>query len=113
MRQEEITIARLDALFGPYRDRRVFLKIDTQGYERLMLEGAREALTKIVGVQLELPLVHLYNDTWSLADALAYMDQRGFVLAQLSPVNWLKEDPVSVVEIDGIFRRHHCSTESK
>jgi FkbM family methyltransferase len=104
-RQEEITVARLDDLFAPFRDRSVFLKIDTQGYERPVLEGAREALTQIVGVQLELPLVHLYKDTWSLADASSYMRHVGFVLAQLTPVNWLREDPVSAVEIDGVFRR--------
>jgi FkbM family methyltransferase len=109
--QEEITIARLDDFFAPFHDRTVFLKIDTQGYERPVLEGAREALTQIVGVQLELPLVHLYKDTWSLADALVYMREKGFVLAQLTPVNWLKEDPVSAVEIDGIFRRHGSADE--
>jgi FkbM family methyltransferase len=105
VRQEEITVARLDDLFAPFRDRTVFLKIDTQGYERLVLDGAREALTQIVGVQLELPLVHLYKHTWSLADALVYMGEIGFVLAQLDPFKWLSEDPVSAVEIDGVFRR--------
>ena len=70
VRQEEVEIARLDDLFAPYRTRTVFPKIDTQGYERPVLEGAREVLSKAVGVQLELPLVNLYECTWSLADAL-------------------------------------------
>lgn len=103
--REEVRIACLDGFFAPFRDRTVFLKIDTQGYERPVLEGAREALTQIIGVQLELPIVHLYKDTWPLSDALDYMSQAGFVLAQLTPVGWLKEDPVSLVEIDAIFRR--------
>jgi FkbM family methyltransferase len=105
MCQEEVTVARLEDLFDPFRECTVFLKIDTQGYERPVLEGAREALRHIVGVQLELPLVHLYRDTWSLADALIYMREMGFVLAQLTPVHWVSEDPVSVLEIDGVFRR--------
>jgi hypothetical protein len=104
-RQEEVTVACLDDLFAPFRNRIVFLKIDTQGYERQILEGAHEALSKVVGVQLELPLVHLYKDTWSLADALVYMGEEGFVLAQLTPVTCLREDPVSAIEIDGVFRR--------
>ena len=104
-RQEEVTVACLDDLFGPLRNRVVFVKIDTQGYERPILEGARKALSQVVGVQLELPLVHLYKETWSLADALVYMGNAGFVLAQLTPVTCLREDPVSAIEIDGIFRR--------
>ena len=111
VRQEEIPIARLDDLFGPFRNSTVFLKIDTQGYERPVLEGARQALTQIVEVQLELPLVHLYKGTWSLAEALVYMQEVGFVLAQLTPVNWLKDDPVSAVEIDGVFRRRGSADE--
>jgi FkbM family methyltransferase len=39
--REEITVARLDDLFAPFSDRTVFLKIDTQGDERPVLEGAR------------------------------------------------------------------------
>jgi hypothetical protein len=62
-------------------------------------------LTQIIGVQLELPIVPLYKDTWSLADALLYMREVGFVLAQLDPFHWLSEDPVSAVEIDAVFRR--------
>src|SRR5579863_5225118 len=37
IRQEEVTVARLDDLVEPSGDRIVFLKIDTQGYERLVL----------------------------------------------------------------------------
>jgi FkbM family methyltransferase len=104
-RQEEVAVACLDDVFAPFRRRNVFLKIDTQGYERLILEGARDALSQVVGVQLELPLVHLYKETWSLTDALVYMGDAGFVLAQLTLVNWLREDPASAIEIDGVFRR--------
>lgn len=108
-RQEEVTVARLDDLFAPFRSQTVFPKIDTQEYERSILEGVREALSQVVGVQLELPLVHLYKDTWSLADALVYLGDAGFVLAQLNPVSYLMEDPVSAVEIDGVFRRRRAN----
>src|SRR5581483_1306542 len=105
IRREEISVARLDDLFEPFHNRTVFLKIDTQGYERQVLEGSSEALKQIIGVQMELPIVHLYEDTWSLEDSLSYMRDRGFVLAQVTPVNWLSNDRVSLVEIDAVFRR--------
>jgi FkbM family methyltransferase len=105
VRQEEISVARLDDLFQPFLNRTVFLKIDTQGYERNVLEGGLLALQHIIGIQMELPVVHLYENTWSLSDALGYMQERGFVLSQVTPVNWLKDDLVSLVEIDAVFRR--------
>ena len=46
-----------------------------------------------------------YKETWSLADALGYMSAAGFVLAQIKPVAYRREDPVSMVELDGIFRQ--------
>lgn len=56
-------IARLDALWEEYYSQgsRVFLKVDTQGFERQVLEGASGCLEKIVGVQLELSLLPLYE----------------------------------------------------
>jgi len=107
-RQEEVAVVRLDNLFASFRCRTVFLKIDTQRYERPILGGAREVLSQVVGVQLEPPLVHLYKKTLSLSDALVYMGDAGFVLAQLTPVNCLREDPVSAIEINGVFRRRNA-----
>jgi FkbM family methyltransferase len=105
VQHEEVGVLRLDDFFPPYRDRTVFLKIDTQGYEYAILEGAPKTLPQVVGVQLELPIVHLYKNTWSLVEALAYMRHAGFVPAQLTPVNWLSDDSASLLEIDAVFRR--------
>jgi hypothetical protein len=33
------------------------------------------------------------------------MSAAGFVLAQIKPVAYRREDPVSMVELDGIFRQ--------
>jgi FkbM family methyltransferase len=54
-------VQRLDDIFSRFKGRRVFLKIDTQGSEREVLEGAQESLNEIFGVQAELPIVHLYR----------------------------------------------------
>jgi hypothetical protein len=47
-----------------------------------VLDGATETLKRCVGVQLELPIGHLYEGVWSFREALDYMDGLGFVLAQ-------------------------------
>lgn len=70
LREERVAVERLDDLFDRFRDRRVFLKIDTQGFERDVLDGASKSLDRILGVQAELPVRHLYEAVWSLPEAL-------------------------------------------
>jgi len=54
-------VASLDAIWDQYcGDARVFLKIDTQGYERQVLDGVQDHLDQIVGMKLELSLFPQY-----------------------------------------------------
>jgi FkbM family methyltransferase len=105
VRTEQITVERLDNIFKDYEGRNVFLKIDTQGFEAAVLKGAAESLSKIKGIQLELPAEHLYTDTWNMEDALATMRSYGFLPAQINPVNYITADTVSANEFDCVFRR--------
>ena len=104
-------VLTLDAVMGQYRRarERVFLKIDTQGFEREVLEGAQESLKFVVGLQLELSIVPLYASQelyrWFLDD----LEQRGFVLWSLVPGH---VDPGTgqMVQFDGVFiRREHAA----
>ncbi len=106
-RLEEVPVLRLDDLYAPYANTATFLKIDTQGFERHVLDGARVALRSISGLLLELPIVHLYADTWSFTEAMEYINDAGFVLSQIAPVNYLTVDPESLVEVDCLFRRRN------
>jgi FkbM family methyltransferase len=105
IREEQVEVRQLDDLFSQFSGHRVFLKIDTQGFERAVLDGARKSLKEIVGVQAELPIVHLYHGVWSFPEALDYMNQRGFVLGQVRPTNFDREEGVSLLELDCLFRR--------
>jgi FkbM family methyltransferase len=101
--QETIRMARLDDVFPELPKGRAFLKIDTQGYEQQVLMGASGCLSKFLGVQMELPIVHLYEGTWRFHEAAAYMHERGFEISNITPVNYDTADPVSLLEIDCIF----------
>lgn len=101
---EEVDIVRLDNVFLDLGGSNVFLKIDTQGFERQVLAGAARALQSMKGVQLELPLVHSYVGVWSFSAALAHMADLGFVLSQVNPVCLSAEDPASMAELDCVFR---------
>jgi FkbM family methyltransferase len=108
IRTESIRIARLDDIFAELpQSKAAFLKIDTQGYERQVLSGASERLSHFAGVQMELPIIHLYEGTWRFHEAVAYMSERGFEISNITPVNYDQTDKVALVEVDCIFRRRN------
>ena len=61
--KEKISIKRLDALseIDISKFNKIFIKIDTQGYEEQVLQGIEKILNKIEGIQIELSLYHLYE----------------------------------------------------
>ena len=66
VRSELVRVARLDYIFAELpTSKAAFLKIDTEGYERQVLLGAPERLSSVLGVQMELPIMHLYEGTGS------------------------------------------------
>ena len=105
VRTESVRVEPLDGLGLDLAGRRSFLKIDTQGFEREVLEGARSVIGQLQGVLMELPIRPLYEGVWSVSQAIDYMLALGFVIAQIAPVNVDPYDPVSAVEIDCLFKR--------
>ena len=89
---QDVTVARLDDVCREFFSRNSILKIDVQGFEKPALCGASELLTHLQGVQLELPVEHLYEDTWEMHEAIEFMLAKGFALAQVSAVNRLPTD---------------------
>lgn len=104
-RSETVEMKTFDAAVAGLETGRAFLKIDTQGFEKQVLEGAANSLHHILGLQVELPIEHLYEGTWTFAEALNYMAAKGLTLAQVDAVNTLGDDPACVVEFDCLFRR--------
>ena len=103
---EQVPVTTVDAVLEGQPQRRVFLKIDTQGFEREILAGTSMSLAFILGILLEVPIVHFYEGTWTLEEVLTKLRSMGFVLAQITPTGYLKQlDPVSVTEVDCLFRR--------
>jgi hypothetical protein len=104
--KEEITVSRLDSVFSKYHRQgdRTFLKLDAQGYERKILEGASLSMTDILGIQLEMSIEPLYNNEMPYLEMLGYLAGMGFTLASVEPGFG---DPVSgrMLQMDGIFFR--------
>jgi FkbM family methyltransferase len=84
---EMVPVEPLDALAPAYLrdDSRALLKIDTQGYESEVLRGAQQTLTRVVGLQLELSLVPLYEGQLLMPEMLQRIEALGFELWGLAP----------------------------
>jgi len=62
---------------------RAFLKLDTQGFERAVLEGGPATLAACRGLQLELSLTPLYEGGMLLDEAVALAYDAGFEMTSI------------------------------
>lgn len=84
---EMVPLRRLDALAPDYlrSGGALFIKIDTQGYEDRVLQGATGILDRAVGVQLELSLVPLYSGQKLYREMQEQLEAMGFELWGMTP----------------------------
>ena len=84
---EEVELRKLDEIFDDVTrpGERVYLKIDTQGFEGRVLKGAEECLSRIDTVQVEMPLTPLYEGEMNFADLFRLMLDRGYAIVSLEP----------------------------
>lgn len=81
-----------------------FLKIDTQGYEKNVLDGAAGLLHEIHGIQIEMSLAPLYQGQSLYMEIVKILSSNGFDLWNIVPGF---SDPKSgrLLQMDGIFFR--------
>ncbi len=96
-------LADWSTTFAGYRERTVFLKLDTQGYDLHVLQGAGESLNNVVALQTELSFVSIYSQMPGFKDVLAWLEKAGFDPSFFFPVSFLPD--ISSLEMDGILVR--------
>lgn len=96
----------LDQLFAPQLDRRrpTLLKIDTQGYELPILQGAPRCLERVSLVLLELSLQQLYRDQMLWLELIGYMADKGFEVWSLQP-EFCDPKTGQLLQVNGLFHR--------
>jgi FkbM family methyltransferase len=82
---------------------RPFLKLDTQGHDLAIVEGAGPLIENFVGLQSELAIERLYSDTPDFNEALAHYRSLGFRLSAFVP-NTAGHFP-ALIETDCILYR--------
>ena len=90
VRQVEIETDRLDAVLPRHGIADPdFIKIDTQGAELAILEGAREALERsVLGLEVEVLFAPLYREQPSFGEIDDLLRRSGFQLFDLRPGYW-------------------------
>jgi FkbM family methyltransferase len=100
--QVEVPVRRLDAIDAASpRGRRVFLKLDTQGFDLEVLRGAAGILPDVVAVQTEASVVPIYQGMPSFAETLEAFRASGFSLANAAPVT--RDPGLRAIEFDLVF----------
>jgi FkbM family methyltransferase len=105
LQKEIVPLRRLDDIVpSTAPNRRIFLKLDVQGYESQVLAGATQLLHHTLAVQLEMSLLPLYEGETLMPQMQAAMTTKGFDLWDLEPSF---RDPATgrLLQIDAIFTR--------
>jgi len=101
---ETVSVNRLDDLVSLAPDDRVLLKIDVQGYERQVLEGADRVLASSRAVISEMSLVPLYDGQLLAREMWDLLAERGFEMWSLESC-FRDPQTVRLLQFDGIFVR--------
>jgi FkbM family methyltransferase len=104
--EETVPLARLDSLDVVRTEDRVYLKIDVQGAEAAVLEGATGVLERVVAIEVELSLVELYKGQQLLPALYERLRSEGFALVWLGDAVFRDRDSDEILTLDGIFVRY-------
>ncbi|MCX6172884.1 MAG: FkbM family methyltransferase [Flavobacterium sp.] len=104
VKKEEIDIKKLDTIFDSLNihNKNIYLKIDTQGYESLVLDGGKESLKKISGIQLEMALISSYEGGITFQEMTAKLNGFGFNLVTVES-GFYDKVTGKLMEVDGVF----------
>ena len=105
--KEKIEIKKLDSIFDDFCNKncKVYMKIDTQGFESKVLKGAEKSLKMIHTVQMEMSLVCLYEGEMLFDELYSFMKAKGFSLVAILP-GFADKETGQLLQVDGIFHRY-------
>jgi FkbM family methyltransferase len=106
--QETVSVRRLDSVLddvvGDLEDPRIFLKLDTQGFDLQAVRGAGERLREISGLQSEVACLPIYEQMPQLEEQLREYREAGFDITGMYPVG--RHRPTGrVIEFDVVMVR--------
>lgn len=105
--KEVIKVKTLDSIFNELvkPNETVLLKLDVQGYEKNVLDGAEQSLSKIKGIQIEMSLEELYENEMLFKDMLYLIESKGFHLRSLEN-QFSDSETGKLLQVEGLFFRN-------
>ena len=107
-RTEEVRLRTLDEVLPEVtkdlRAPKLFLKMDTQGYDLQVFAGAKKSLPKILALQTEISIQAIYKGMPDYLKSLGVYTKAGFVISGLYPVS-RDRDTLALIELDCVMRR--------
>ncbi|MCW2848030.1 MAG: hypothetical protein JWR90_2004 [Marmoricola sp.] len=105
---QTIDVRRLDSVFDEavagLEEPRVYLKMDTQGYDVQTFTGAGARLAEVVAMQSEVACVPIYEGMPQMIAQLELYQAAGFSLTGMFPVT-IDPRSLRVIEFDAMFIR--------
>lgn len=107
--QCKVRVRRLDDLFDRYIGERenCYMKLDVQGHEHKVIEGAMESIGRITAIQMELSMSPLYEGAQTWREAIETMQQLGYKLMLLTP-GFRHQTTGEMMQADGVFVRNEA-----
>ena len=104
--EEKVSVRRLDGIleeiFPRLEGRRIFLKIDTQGYDTEVFRGLGGILKQVVAMQTELSFIPIYEEAPHWTESISIFEEAGFSVSSIFPIT---RDALRMIECDCLFLR--------
>jgi FkbM family methyltransferase len=104
VRTEKVPVIRLDDCELVPANETIFIKIDTQGFEEHVLNGAPKLLARAAGLQLEMSIAQLYEGQADWLQLLHRAKKLGFVVWHLE-TGFLDRETGQVLQADATLFR--------
>lgn len=103
---ESVPMYRLDSIFDQHASPsdRMLLKIDTQGYDLKVLEGAKGILQHLSLIQIEMAIIPVYEDEPDWLESARYLLDLGFSPVLFTP-GYFNRRSARLFSMDGMFAR--------
>jgi FkbM family methyltransferase len=107
VKHQQTSVRRLDRvlpeMLGSLADRRLFLKVDTQGFDMEVIGGANGILDSVQALQTEVSVIPVYDRMPGMDATLAALKELGFHVSGLFPVS--RDKHLRVIEFDCVMLR--------
>jgi FkbM family methyltransferase len=102
--KQETKLDTLDNLFPKVTapSDNIFVKLDVQGFENVVLNGAKDSLKKITGMQIEMSLTELYKNQTNFIEIINRLSNNNFSLLSLEN-GFFNSKTGQLLQVDGVF----------